>query len=232
MSKQKTDAEKEISSIVKLDKTAKTPTAKEFHEKAKKGYDVNKTVKLPDRTFKGKTLSSTLRESFMFPNGKSTEDYLDHKEFMEATKKFFEVDFNKQKTLLYDIACREYYEKERRIQEFNSDGSLKKEITIDLEEEKRKWKKYCNLVDKIKPYIDINYPDYKNEQLKYRGILKKSAELFPDSVIEDICIYLQKYNLNQHKQAKVDYLLSLDFPNIDTNAAKKIVDMHYENKKR
>lgn len=230
MSNKKTKREKKISDVIKLDPTAKTPTKAEFDRQAKNNSDINKGTTITTNIF-GKDYTTTLYDFFYLNNRKSTEDYEHIEAYMDATEKFFELDFserdNKSKKLLYEISDEAYYTGDRIIGK-NEEGAPIYELIGGLYEE---WKDYCTFVDNVKEYVSINFPNYDHNQQKYLDQIKKSAKLYPETILEDLYIYLNNYGLNQHKKAKADYLAQVGLPNINATNAYKIVELLYQSSK-
>jgi len=230
MSNKKEGREKEISDIIKLDPTAKTPTKADFNRKAKNGVDVNDTKNVKKKIF-GIDYTSTLHPDFYLENGMSTENYDNHKIYMDATEKFFGIDFsesaNDSKKLLFEIADEAYYTGER----FVGTDEANQPIYESIQPLYDKWMTYCDFVDKIPEYIKINFPDYSHNQLRFRKQLKQSVQLYPNTIIEDIYKYLKYYSSSQHKKAKANYLSNVGLPNINKTNAQKIVELQYQQEK-
>lgn len=105
------------------------------------------------------------------------------------------------------------------------------EESHDLSKAYQDWKAYCEFVDKVKPYISLNYPKYGKEQSKVRDMIYESSKLFPNSFLIKISDYLDNYNLNNSKKAKTDYLLDINLPGITKKNAPIIVDLYIESRK-
>jgi len=226
MSEKKIGREKEISDVVKLDRTAKTPTKADFNREAKNGTNINVGTVVKKRIF-GKEVQTTLYPYFYLNNSMrfmTTEDYIEHKIYMDATEKFLGIDFSNAKTLLFDIADKAYYTGEQ-CAGIDEDSKPIFEPILPLYNE---WQAYCDFVDNIPEYIEINFPDYSHKQFQYREQLKQSAQLYPDTIIKNIYEYLKEYGSNQHKKAKVDYLAQIGLPNINAINAIKIVELLYQ----
>jgi len=146
MSKKKIGREKEISDIIKLDPTAKTPTKADFNRKAKNGVDVNSGKKIHKKIF-GEYYSSDIHPYFYLDNGMTTENYENHKVYMDATEQFFNINFfnHNHKQLLFEIADEAYYTGERYVST-DEDGKPIYELIQPLYD---KWMTYCDFVDKI-----------------------------------------------------------------------------------
>lgn len=230
MSNKKTKREKKISDVIKLDPNARTPTKAEFDRQAKNGNAVNNGVEIEKKVF-SKKCKTTIYPSFNIKTDNkkglvSTEDFANQGIYMEATKEFFgnDLDWDNSKRLLYDISCEEYYTGER----ITGVDEVGKPIYEELQPLYDKWKKFCEFVDNISEYVEINFPDYSHKQLQYQQQLKQSVQLYPDTIIENIYKYLKKYGVNQHKKAKSAYLAKVGLPNINATNAKKIVELFYQ----
>lgn len=230
MKKQKIGREKDISDTIKLDSTAKTPTKADFNRKAKDGVDVNDKTNVKKKIF-GDYYTSTLYPYFYLENGMSTEDYDNHKIYMDATEKFFGIDFyesaNDSKKLLFEIADEAYYTGERFVGTDEADKPIYEPIQPFYD----RWMTYCDFVDKIPKYVKINFPDYSHNQLRFQKQLEQSVQLYPNTIIEDIYEYLKYYSLSQHKKAKANYLSNVGLPNINKINAQKIVELLYQQEK-
>jgi len=250
MDKKKTLKVKEISDIMRLDNSVKTPSLDYFQKEAKKGNDINKFenikrpikkknsfrkiepskyIKFKEKKIFAKVMPIQYRSIIIFENKLTSEDYMKKKEEMEATKIFFGLGFELEQQLLFKIACNDYQVGETII----SDPRTREREIFDITKNYQDWKDYCHNVDQIKPYIELTYKNRDKKQSKIRDLLYDSSKLFPNSIIEFISDYYHKYGLHQSKQAKTDALLNLyPLPHICTKEiALKIVNMYITSQK-
>lgn len=228
MSKEKEGKRKLISNVTKLDEKIKTPTDAEFTKRDKGGLNINEfeTITIGKRNYK-------LYQSFLLKPSErknikithwhlvSTEDYYLHSEDMQATEKFFELDFSKHKTLLFQLAHPYYLTKD--IPYLAECGCTH---YFDLSILYQKWKDHCVFLDNIKSYVNLHFPNYSKSQDTGRKTMREASKLYPNTIIEDISNFLNNYQLNQIQQAKIDALKNSGLPNITEKIAKKLVEMY------
>ena len=231
-SRKKTPREQTISDVLKLDKEIKTFNKDDYSKLKKDGMDVEKrfrqiitkaevehlkNIGILDSTTKDEAMVwKTYSHPIFVSNGYTTDEKEIH---MQQTELFFGFTFDSsaEKKLLYEI----------------SDEAYMNDICDDREESLSKcyqnWLDYCIFVDKIKQYIYMVYSEefYSKNQNIVRDGLYEASKIFPNTFLDEICKYLQNYNLNQHKQAKIDAFLKLDLPHIYTEEiAEKFVNIY------
>lgn len=230
MSKSKSGRVIFISNVIKLDPNVKTPTKADFDNQAKNSNDISSTQYSINKRIFGKLVTSESYHEFYLSNGKTTEDYARKALYMEATEKFFGFEFYNKKKLLFEISCSDYYNGQTTFMEYIDGEPVP--LVIDWQELYNEWIHYCKFVDNVKEYVELNFPNYSNKQLDYVELLKKSSKLYPNSIVEDLYNYLHQYGLNQHKQAKANYLAQLELPHINKVNSITITELYYQNMKK
>lgn len=224
MTPELTNREQTINSILRFDRSVKTPTKKVYINLAKTGKDVNEFREETIKQLKGTGVTSTEKykrytvEYFEYDKQFYDIAQIERKKmFMDATEEFFGLKFGDQK-LLYEIADEAY---------LHSVIGIGDEETDYMQQRYFQWLKGCMMIDNIDLYIKLMYPDFNKKQRIYRKQIEELSKKIPDEMFFHVLhAFFEKYkSLNKITKAKIDELLLLGLPNIDIEEAKKIVNM-------
>ncbi len=224
-SRTKTEREDEITSILKLNKDVDTLTKDDFSKIKQDGNDVEEIYTHTLSKSVANLIGINTDKDLILVNYKNpiyvsswmTTD--DAKSLMDDTALFFDLSCNTlaENKLLFKISNEIYTNGYRDKRE----GSLNVSY--------QKWKRYCSFIDKIKPYIYTIYSKkvYDKEQGKVRDSIYEASKIFKNTFLDNIIDFLQDYDLNQTKTAKVDALLELNIPHIcDKKTAEHFVNIY------
>lgn len=205
---------------MKHDKTIKdNPRTREFVKQANKKniniLNTNKISTISKSCFNG----YTFHDKFYIETttgSRSTADYYAIALIMNYIEEFFGFKFENAGHILFDMALSEgseaYPSGIYTYIDFNN------EVTEDnFAIRYNEWKEYCVILDKIADFIDITFGReyYDKNQIEVRRKIEALAILYPNSVLKTIYEYIEHFNLNQLKKAKIKSLLLANIPGLE-----------------
>lgn len=218
------DREVAISSILKFDPSIKTPDKNAYIKLAKTGKDVNtyKDEPLKQLPFTGVEYIGTYKKydlEYFEHNGQfyDLNEIEQQRLVMNATEEFFGLIFKDQK-LLHEIADVSY---------LHSVIGIGDEETMYIQQKYSEWLEGCKIIDSIKPYIKMMYPDFDKNQQIYQKQFEELSKKVPNIRFFQVlnAFFIKYKRLNKITESKINELLLLGLPNIDQNNASKIVEM-------
>lgn len=231
----KMNYEELIKYAMRYDPNLSKPREREFIAQSKNGND----LLIKDKFYMpGNNIEFELRNDFTLVdknnNCRTTDEYYQIALTMNSIEEFFGFKFENAKRDLFEIASHPNSHIYHQGILLNADNNGNPIETINLHNKYQKWKNYCVFVDNIKNYIEIEFGSdwYSKNQTKANNKIYDLSKLFPNSIFEDISSYLHKYNLNQHKEAKIDVFKELSLPGTDNmKITKKIVELYLDSLK-